>query len=103
MSEQRRYRAELRQGLHQFLMQMYSTYLESHSEEDAKKIVSEILAEQVTFFGGVGSIDSAPLQDVIQSKIKEFDTKLRASSDYDEQMYYTDQIDVLSRAIAILK
>jgi hypothetical protein len=84
-------------------MQMYSTYVESHSEEDAKKIVSDILAEQVTFFGGVGSIDSAPIQDVIQSKIKEIEKDMHASSDYDEQMYYADQIEILSRAKSILK
>jgi len=46
MSDQRKARAELRQGLHQFLMQLYFSYTESMGKEEATKAVQEVLTEQ---------------------------------------------------------
>jgi len=41
MSDQRKARAELRQGLHQFLMQLYFSYTESMGKEEATKAVQK--------------------------------------------------------------
>lgn len=50
MSDQRRVRAELTQGLHQFLMSIYHSYQETLSHEDAVNIIGEKLKEEYTFF-----------------------------------------------------
>lgn len=50
MSYQRKMRAELRQGLHQFMMTIYQSYQSSMSHEGAIEIISNCLKEEFQYF-----------------------------------------------------
>lgn len=50
MSEQRRLRSELRQGLHQFMMSLYHSYSQSLSHENAVEQIGECLKEEYEYF-----------------------------------------------------
>lgn len=102
MSDQRKYRSELRQGLHQFLMQLYMSYMENHSEDDAKRIISEEIERQYQYFSPEGiQVNSA--EEAIKNKIAEISQVLEDTSDYDTQLYYAEKVDSLSAALEILK
>lgn len=103
MSDQRRLRAEMRQGLHQFIMHMYQSYLESNSEEKAKELVAECIKEQLSFFT---SLEATPegISSFFNQKISELDALLKeCQGDFDKQMYYAEKIDTLQEALTILQ
>lgn len=50
MSQQRKMRSELKQGLHQFLMSLYHSYLQSMSHEDALEQIATCLNEEYQYF-----------------------------------------------------
>lgn len=50
MSNQRRMRAELKQGLHQFLMSLYGSYTQSLGHEDAVQQIAACLEEEYKYF-----------------------------------------------------
>jgi hypothetical protein len=101
MSEQRRYRKELRQGLHQFLMQIYMAYLESHSEAEAKELVKEVMVEQFKYFSS-DDITVDQTKQTLSNKVKDLTDKMNSMKDYDGQLYYAEKIDALNGAIEIL-
>lgn len=101
MSDQRKVRQELRQGLHQFLMQTYSSYCQSHSQEDAKALVRECIEQQYEYFAE-GSIASGDAKDVLQAKVDELTKIMGEQQDYDSQLYFAEKIDTLTGAIELL-
>lgn len=100
MSEQRRSRQELRQGLHQFVMLMYQSYLESQTEDEAKSLVADAIKEQLRLF--MGSTSSGETEELVQKKLGELDKELKGAESYDEQMYFAEKIDTLQQALEIL-
>ena len=101
MSEQRRVRSELKQGLHQFLMQLYMSYTETKGQDEAKKLVMEVLEEQYRYFSQNGIAESS-MKEVLTNKIHELTVKMESVGDYDEQIYFSEKIDVLQAAMGIL-
>jgi hypothetical protein len=99
MSEQRHLRQELRQGLHQFVMHMYQSYLKTGTEDEAKILVSEAIKEQLRLFDGSKVQDTAS---EIKMKIEELTQELNKDTSYDHQMYYVGKIDTLQSGLEIL-
>lgn len=102
MSDQRKLRADAKQGFHQFAMHLYQSYLQTHTEKEAKQLVGESIKEQLGLF-----MDSATgygdVNEVIESKIREFAKERMANpDDYDIQMYYSEKIQALKKAQEIL-
>lgn len=101
MSEQRKVRSELRQGLHQFLMQMYMSYTETQGQDEAKKLVMEVVEEQYRYFSQ-NSVAESTVKEVLTNKINELTVKMESIADYDEQIYFAEKIDALQAAMEIL-
>lgn len=101
MSEQRRTRAELRQGLHQFLMQIYMSYTETMSQDDAKKVILSVIEEQYEYFSP-DSIAMSSTKQVLISRIQELTEKMDAAGDFDTEIYLAEKVDSLQTALDIL-
>lgn len=101
MSEQRRVRAELKQGLHQYLMGMYMSYTESQGLDEAKKLVLEIIEEEYQYFSPDG-IKTISAKDVLTEKAKELTDKMESVTDYDQQIWYAEKLDALNAALDIM-
>jgi uncharacterized coiled-coil DUF342 family protein len=101
LSEQRKIRSELRQGLHQFLMQMYTSYLQTNGEDEAKEIVLESIKEQYEYFAKE-KLSSHTAKETLEEKVEILTEKFKSSKDFDTQMYYSEKIDSLNAAIEIL-
>lgn len=101
MSEQRRYRSELKQGLHQFLMQLYVSYSENHSPDEAKKIIVECIEEEYNYFHPSG-LQETSAKDALTDKIQELTDKMESIKDYDMQVYYAEKVDALRAALDAL-
>lgn len=100
MSDQRRFRQDLRQGLTQFTMQMYQSYLEGHSEDEAKKLTGEAIQEQLGLF--IESSASDSLRELFDKKLIEIVQQAEKSTDFDEQTYLEHQHGILIEAMEIL-
>ena len=83
-------------------MQMYESYLESQTEEEAKKMVADIIEEYYRYFSPETLVKKDVIQ-VIEKKIKSFTALLNQQADYDHQLYYAEKIDALEEALHILK
>lgn len=94
-------RSELKQGLHQFLMQMYMSYIESMDGQEAKDLIADCIEEQYEFFSN-DALNSKGAKETLQEKIDELTKKFGEAKDFDTQMYYSEKIDSLSAAIEIL-
>jgi len=101
MSDQRKRRQEIKQGLHQFLMELYFSYEENHSPEEARRKVASYLEEQYQIFADA-SIQQQQVKERLSRKIHELRENLSRTQDYDTQMYLEEKIEVLSEAIRIL-
>lgn len=101
MSDQRKLRADAKQGFHQFSMHLYQSYLQTHKEKEAKQLVAESIKEQLGLFMGAGTGYGA-VDEVIQGHIDNLKEGLANAEGYDQQMYYAEQIETLERALEIL-
>lgn len=102
MSELAKMRQELRQGLHQYLMQLYMSYLDTMNVEDAKFLVAEEIKEQYQLFLG-GKIEANMVLRVLREKHKEIEELMKKQADYDSQLFYAEKIDALNSAIEVLE
>ena len=102
MSDQRRYRQELRQGFHQFAMGMYHSYLETHTPKEAEAFVIEAINEQLRLFMADEPSFGESVTETINQKIKEFQDQVTKTSNFDEQMRLSEKIDTLKNALEIL-
>lgn len=101
MSDQRKLRADARQGFHQFAMHLYQSYLQTHSEKEAKQLVGESIKEQLRLFMG-SDAGYGDIGEVIQGRIDELKEGLDSAEGYDQQMYYAEQIETLEKTLEIL-
>lgn len=103
MSDQRRYRQELKQGLHQFVMTMYQSYLETNSVDQAKVLVNEAIKEQQRLFMADDPTFGESAKEVITRQIQDLKLILDKAQTYDTQMQLAEKIDTLSDALDILE
>jgi predicted RNA-binding protein with EMAP domain len=101
MSDQRKVRAELKQGLHQFLMQLYLNYSQTHGQDEAKELVQECIDEEYKYFNPDG-LKVASAKEELSAKVKELVDKIDSTDDYDTQLYYAEKVDALQAAIEAL-
>ena len=102
MSEQRRMRSQLKQGLHQYLMQMYTSYTESMGQDEAMKLILEVIEEQYKYFSPA-TIRSTSVKDVLTARIDELTDKMEATKDLDTQAYLAEKVDALHAALDALE
>jgi polyhydroxyalkanoate synthesis regulator phasin len=102
MSDQRKERAELKQGLHQFLMQLYVNYSQSLGRDEAKALVQECIDEEYKYFNPEG-LKKNSAKEELSAKIKELTDKVDSTRDYDTQLYYAEKIDALQAALDALE
>jgi hypothetical protein len=102
LSEQRRLRSELRQGLHQFLMSMYMSYTETMGQDEAKDIILQVIEEEYKYFSPDG-VETKSATDVLADKIQELTDKMETIKDFDSQVYYAEKIDALQAAFDVFK
>lgn len=101
MSDQRKARAELKQGLHQFLMQLYVNYSQSQGVDEAKELVQECIDDEYKYFNPDG-LKKSSAKEELSAKIKELTDKVDSTKDYDTQLYYAEKVDALQAALDIL-
>jgi len=102
MSQQRRMRAELNQGVHQFLMQLYHSYKESMGHEESVGQILEVLQSQHEYFSGE-TISTGGTVDELRMMAKDFESKAKASTVYEEEMIHYEKAVALYNAIEILE
>lgn len=95
MSNQRIYRKELRQGLHQFLMMTYQTYLESQSVEDAKLLVQKELEHQYRLFFHEEITEKVLIQ-LLSERKENLEEKANQAEKDDEKDLFLDCMDQIS-------
>lgn len=102
MSDQRKLRSDAKQGFHQFAMHLYQSYLQSHSEKEAKLMVAESIKEQLGLFMG-SDAGYGDVAEVISKKIIVLKEQLHSSGyNYDLQMKLSEQIDALEKTQELL-
>lgn len=102
MSEQRKMRADLRQGLHQFLMQLFFSYNQTMDKKMVVEQIAEILNEQHQYFTGVEMKGSSTTIEELEELAKKYEQKAKSSAEYEEQMRYHEDLDILLKARDIL-
>lgn len=102
MSEQRRMRAELHQGLSQFLMQLYFSYTESMGKDDATQHILEVLKEQYEYFSGQG-LPTEGANDSLRELANSYYKQAQESKVFEEQMHLQEKAEALEKAYDILQ
>jgi len=82
-------------------MQMYVSYTETQGQDEAKKLILEIIEEQYGYFSP-DSISKSSAKEELTSKIEELTGKMETASDYDMQVYYAEKVDALQMALDAL-
>lgn len=103
MSEQRKMRAELRQGLHQFLMQLYVSYTQTMNKREAVDCISEVMKEEHEYFTGAELPDSSGVFEELTELSKSYEAKAKTTNDYNEQLTYYSKVEAISDVLDILK
>jgi hypothetical protein len=101
MSEQRKMRSELRQGLHQFLMQLYQSYSQSLDKNLVVEQIVGVLNEQHEYFTGQ-SMTTSNLEETMKEIAIQYEKKAKSATAYEEQMRYHEDLDILLKAQEIL-
>lgn len=103
MSNLRRTRVELSQGLHQFLMSIYQSYRSSTSSEDALGLIKDKLQEEYVFFAK----ESMPKDDTLYDELYLFSTKMNEviqdETDSNEQYKMHAELESIIDALAVIK
>jgi len=100
MSDQRRMRSELKQGLHQFSMTLYNSYRQTLSHEEAVKQICECLTEEYEYYSkqSMKQEDSLNFTDLIKS----IEQLARKEKDSVKQHELYEEIEALVSAQEIL-
>lgn len=101
MSEQRRLRAELKQGLHQFLMSLYHSYTRTTGHEVAIEQISEALEKEYKYFTKE-SLEKPSQSLNLEEVIKLVDSKARKERHAVKQHEYYEELEILTSAQDIL-
>lgn len=100
MSGQRRLRSELRQGLHQYLMTLYRSYLETQTHEQAVDLIAKGISEEYQFFTKQQlEKEKTPSLDTIIKKIERMARKEK--NEYKQHELY-EHYEALSNAQEVL-
>lgn len=103
MSEQRKMRAELRQGLHQFLMQLYFSYTQTLNKKEAVQQIAEVLSEQYEYFIGTAMNTSTGTEDELTKLLSTLEKKAnQAVAEYD-RMNIIQQYEAVQVTLEVLK
>lgn len=103
MSEQRKLRAELRQGLHQFLMQLYMSYTQTLDKKTAIEQIVEVLNEQHEYFTGQAMQLSGGSEEELTKLLKTLEDKSKnALTEYDRMTVF-QQYETVQETLEILK
>lgn len=101
MSEQRRIRAELKQGLHQFLMTLYNSYRQTLPHEEAVEQISICLKEEIEYFTKQPLEQEKSLD--LDGFIQEIEKRARAERDSVKQYELYEDVENLVHAKEILQ
>lgn len=83
-------------------MQLYASYLDTLTEEEAKQVVAEEIKEQYQLFSGEG-IEASMVLRVLREKHQEVEELMKKQVDYDGQLFYAEKLDALNSAIEVLE
>lgn len=101
MSEQRRIRAELKQGLHQFVMTLYNSYRQTNQHDAAIEQIGECLKEEFEYFTKQPLIKKETTSS-LQAHIKELEQRARRERDSSEQHALYQDLETLVNAQEIM-
>ncbi|UOE58172.1 hypothetical protein [Cytobacillus oceanisediminis] len=105
MSNQRRMRSELKQGLHQFTMTLYKSYRESLSHEDAIQEIVTCLEEEHGYFSNQSikkeEQQSQPLS--MEEYIELIEKRSKAEEVPEKQYEYYNDLETLMSAQEIIR
>ena len=101
MSNQRRMRAELKQGLHQFLMTLYTSYSRTSGHEEGVSQISEALKKEYEYFTKE-QLETANQSLSLEEVIKSLDSKARKERNAVKQHEYYEELETLTSAQDIL-
>jgi len=103
MSNQRKLRSELRQGLHQFTMSLYRSYSQSMSHEDAVEQIAACLREEIEYYTkqAVQQEEESSIQ--FDTVINDLLQKARAATNATRQMELYQEIETLTSAQEIIQ
>jgi hypothetical protein len=102
MSDQRRMRAELKQGLHQFMMTLYQSYKKTAGHDQAVKEVASCLEEEHLYFldAPIQQESDPPLS--LAAVIAEVERKTKTEKEQNAQYVLYEDLETLLSAQAIL-
>lgn len=102
MSEQRRMRAELRQGLHQFLMTLYRSYSQSLDHERAVEQIGKCIKEEFQYFTKQSLPEENSSFD-FKTIIQQLEKAAKKEPDAYKQMELYTKVETLSNAQEIIQ
>lgn len=100
MSDQRRMRSELRQGLHQYLMALYHSYLQTQTHEQAITLIAEGISDEYKYFTKQIIKKEPSLE--IETSIKEIERLARNEQDSVKQHELYEDYEALMNAQEVL-
>lgn len=100
MSDQRRIRAELKQGLLQFLMTTYNSYRQSLGHEEAVQQIGICIKEQYEFFTKETMVEESAHD--FSTILKSLEERAKKERDAVKQHEYYEDLEILSSAQEIL-
>ena len=101
MSEQRRLRSELKQGLHQFLMTLYNSYRQTNNHEASVEQLASCLSEEYEYFTKE-KLNKENTSSNLQPLITELEQRARRERDSSEQYALYQDMETLVNAQEIL-
>lgn len=101
MSNQRRVRAELRQGLTQFLMSLYRSYSTSMGHKDAVALIKDVIKEEYEYF--VKETMTEDTNDHLSSTIESLANRAKTEKNAERQYEIYEDLEVLLSAKEIFK
>lgn len=100
MSEQRKLRSEIKQGLHQFLMTLYHSYKKTMSHDDAIGEIKRCIEEEYEYFTKI-PLQTNPSNN-LTSLIKTLEKNAKYEKDPQRQMALYEDLETLMSAQEIL-
>lgn len=105
MSEQRKMRAELKQGLHQFTMSLYQSYLQSLSHEQATELIVQCLEEEHGYYSqkplSKPEVTLPPF--TLETHIQQVEQLAKKEDSPDKQFEFYNDLETLLSAKEILE
>lgn len=94
---------QLKNALHQFLMQYYHSSLKLTSEKESKQLVLREIERQYAYFTEHALTGDQPIIDALTSKIAEINQAIQGTTDSDMKLYLTERSQLLQDAIKVMR